>query len=74
MICYLIFTDDYGSIRMSTLSSFLFLLFLSFLEDEVYMNSNDDLREYILRQHGYVYQGVGRKPYAKYWYFGQVIP
>ena len=41
-------------------------------EDEVYMNSAEDLKEYVLRQNGIVYQGSNSRPYSKRWYFGQV--
>ena len=36
------------------------------------MNSNEDLKEYILADEGVVYQGGGKRPYPKDWYFGQV--
>ena len=36
------------------------------------MSSKDDVREYVLKQNGIVYQGKAKRPYAKQWYFGQV--
>ena len=45
---------------------------MNFLGDEVFMNSSEDLKEYVLRQNGIVYQGSNSRPYPKRWYFGQV--
>ena len=45
---------------------------MNFLGDEVFMNSSEDLKEYVLRQNGIVYQGSNSRPYPKKWYFGQV--
>uniref|UniRef100_A0A7M6DR73 PLAT domain-containing protein n=1 Tax=Clytia hemisphaerica TaxID=252671 RepID=A0A7M6DR73_9CNID len=53
-------------------SSEVVILFNPWCEkDEVYMQSQEDLKEYILRQSGIVYQGTDRRPYPKKWYYGQ---
>ena len=46
--------------------------FINLIDDEVFMSSSEDLKEYVLRQNGIVYQGSNSRPYPKRWYFGQV--
>lgn len=44
---------------------------LLFLEDEVYMDDENKLREYILKQNGQIYIGKHTRPRPRNWYFGQ---
>lgn len=40
-------------------------------EDEVYMDDENKLREYILKQNGQIYIGKHTRPRPRNWYFGQ---
>jgi len=40
-------------------------------DDEVYMEDEDKIKEYLLRQRGLIYRGTGYRPVPLKWYFGQ---
>lgn len=46
---------------------------ISFVEDEVYMPNASWLEEYVLNDHGILYQGSADSISATRWYFGQVL-
>ena len=55
----------------TTLYIYIYLI-LSFTDDEVYMDDDDKIKEYLLRQRGLIYRGTGYRPVPLKWYFGQV--
>ena len=48
------------------------MLFLLAIGDDVYMEDEDELKEYIVRQSGAIYVGSYKTPTPKQWHFGQV--
>ena len=44
-----------------------------YVDDDVYMEDEQLLREYILRQKGEIYRAGERYIQAKQWHFGQVL-
>ena len=45
---------------------------LCFLDDAVYMPDEEEREEYVLNDHGLVFQGNKLRPRGKDWNFGQV--
>jgi len=43
-----------------------------FTDDEVYMDDEEQIKEYVLRQRGLIYRGTAWRPSPLEWYFGQV--
>ena len=45
---------------------------LHFSDDDVYLDDEQAIREYVLKQNGTIYLGTAQDPQPKKWYFGQV--
>ena len=43
------------------------------LEDEVHMANDEERREYVMRQNGWIYRGNKKYQVKKDWYYGQVL-
>ena len=41
-------------------------------DDDVYLDDEQAIREYVLKQNGTIYLGTAQDPQPKKWYFGQV--
>ena len=45
---------------------------LIFVDDQVYMEDEDDRKEYVLHDRGNIYMGGAKQIFGKPWNFGQV--